>query len=68
MVAVPRRTPSRGVDHRPRDHRDAGLTPPAARRRLPRDALGGEVLPVGGAARIPIKIPPDRMVMRGASG
>ena len=28
MVAVPRRTPDRGVDHRPRDHRDAGLTGP----------------------------------------
>ena len=29
----------------------------AARRRLPRDALGGEVLLVGGAPRVPIKIP-----------
>ena len=59
MVAVPRRTPNHGVDHRPRDHRDAGLPGPAARRRLPRDASGGEVLLAGEAPRVPIKIPSD---------
>jgi hypothetical protein len=49
---------------------NATLSParPAARRRLPRDALGGEVLPVGGAPRVPIKIPPVGMVMCGAYG
>ena len=68
MVAVPRRTPDRGVDHRPREHRDAGLTGPEARRRLPREALGGEFLLAGGAPRVPIKIPPEGMVMCGAYG
>ena len=47
MVAVPRRTPDRGVDHRPRV---GGF-------RATRWAV--RFLLVGGVSRVPIKIPPD---------
>ena len=59
---------------RPRRRSPAARSPrrgphrPAAPWRLPRDALGGEVLLVGGAPRVPIKIRPEGMVMRGACG
>ena len=32
------------------------------------EALGGELLLVGGAPRVPIKIPPEGMIMCGAYG
>ena len=65
-MAVPRRTPDRRVEHRPRDHRDAGRTGPQRLGGFRAARLGGEVLLVGGAAGVPIKIPPEGMVMCGA--
>jgi len=68
MVAVPRRPPDRGVDHRPRDHRDAGRTGSQrvggfrAARWAVRSCSSVE------HRAYPIKIPPEGMVMCGAYG